>query len=109
MIEIARCPHVQTCLTSDEPHPCRRVVAAQGLGRSGYQLPESWSGRIETAPILFVGSNPSFNPSERFPTKGWADQTIDAFFTTRFDRTLPKVRYWSVVLSIAHALLGEEP
>jgi hypothetical protein len=108
LIEIACCPNVQTCLDSDEPHPCRSVVAAQNLPRSRHQLPEPWSGRIETAPILFVGSNPSFNPSERFPTQRWADQTIEAFFMTRFDRTLPPVRYWSVVRSIARAILGEE-
>jgi hypothetical protein len=109
MIEIARCPHVQRCLTSDAPHECRRVVIAQGLIQTRHQLPEPWSGRIETAPLLFIGSNPSFNRYERFPTKGWANQTIEAFFTTRFEGGLPPVRYWSVVRSIARAILGEEP
>jgi uracil-DNA glycosylase len=112
LIKIARCPNVQRCLASDERHPCRRVVAAQNvpdLPRFPHQLPEPWSGHIETAPILFVGSNPSLDPSERFPTKGWADQRIEAFFTARFDRGLPPVRYWSVVRSIARAILGEEP
>ena len=84
-------PECATALT-DESHPCRRVVAAQlpGLPRSRHQLPEPWNGRIESAPILFVGSNPSFDRSEKFPTKGWADHTIEAFFTTRFDPTYSK-------------------
>ena len=111
LIEIARCPNVRLAL-KDESHPCRRVVAAQNvpdLPRFPHQLPEPWNGRIESAPILFVSSNPSFNPSERFPTMRSADQTIEAFFTTRFDRTYPNVRYWNVVRSIARAILGREP
>ena len=110
LIEIARCPNVQTCFDSGEPNACRRVVAAQGLPRSRHQLPEPWGGHIETAPILFVGSNPSFNDSEKpFPRWGWADDKIEMYFTTRFDSGLPNVRYWRVVRSIAKALLGEEP
>ena len=110
MIEIARCENVRLAL-KDRSHPCRRVVAAQDvpdLPPFPHQLPEPWSGHIETAPILFVGSNPSLNPSERFPTKGWADQRIEAYFTTP-DRLDLNVRYWNVVRSIAKAVLGEEP
>jgi hypothetical protein len=108
LIEIARCPNVRRA-SEDESHPCRSVVAAQGgLGRTGHQLPEPWSGRIERAPILFVGSNPSFNPEEPFPVEEWADDKIEAYFTTP-DRLNLNVRYWNVVRSIAHAILGREP
>lgn len=110
LIEIARCPNVQLA-SKDESHPCRRVVAAQNvpdLPRFPHQLPEPWSGHIERAPLLFVGSNPSLNPSERFPTKGWANEEIEAYFTTP-DRLDLNVRYWNVVRSIARAILGREP
>jgi hypothetical protein len=102
MIEIARCPNVQTCLTSDEPHPCRNVVAAQHLPRSRYHVPEPWNGRIETAPILFVSSNPSFSPSEKFPLVSWADDRIEEFFTTRFDHTEGTARLVEVLGAGAH-------
>ena len=108
LIEIARCPNVRLA-AKDESHPCRRVVAAQGLSRSRHQLPEPWSGRIETAPLLFVGSNPSFNESDRrFPVEGSADEEIEAYFTTP-DRLDLNVRYWNVVRSIASAILERKP
>lgn len=109
LIQIARCPNVQTCFDSGEPHACRSVVAAQDLPRSQHQLPEPWNGRIESAPILFLSSNPSFNSAERFPTERWSDDKIETFFTTRFDRTYPNVHYWTVVRAIARDILGREP
>jgi uracil-DNA glycosylase len=108
LIKIARCENARLA-SEDESHACRRVVAAQsGLGRTGHQLPEPWSGCIETAPLLFVGSNPSFNPHETFPVEEWPDDEIVAYFTTP-DRLDLNVRYWNVVRSIAGALLGREP
>jgi uracil-DNA glycosylase len=109
LIEIARCPNVRLA-SKDESHPCRRVVAAQGLPRSRHQLPEPWGGHIETAPILFVSSNPSFNDSENpFPRWGWADDKIEMYFTTRFDGTFRSVHYWTVVRAIARDVLDREP
>jgi len=61
------------------------VVFVQELGRADFHLPEPWSGRIESTPILFVSSNPSFNRREDFPTVSWDDDRIEAFFTTRFE------------------------
>jgi hypothetical protein len=94
LIEIARCPNVRLAL-KDESHACRTVVAAQDipdLPPFPHQFPEPWSGRIETAPLLFVGSNPSLNPDETFPTKGWSADGIEAYFTTP-DRLDLNVRY----------------
>ncbi len=82
------------------------VVAAQGRKRSDYHLPEPWSGRIEEAPILFVGSNPSFNPNEGFPTAAWRDAEIERFFTTRFEHSNQASHYWRTVRNIATDLLG---
>ena len=79
-------PNVDRCFSApDRSHPCRQVVFAQELGRADFHLPEPWSGRIESAPNLFVSSNPSFNPREDFPTVSWDDDRIEAFFTTRFE------------------------
>lgn len=108
LIEIARCPNVRLA-SEDESHPCRSIVAAQDVPRSRHQLPEPWNGRIESAPILFVSSNPSLNSSERFPVERWSDDKIETFFTTRFDRRYPNVHYWTVVRAIARDVLGREP
>jgi hypothetical protein len=107
--EIARCPNVQQCLGTASPHPCQKVVHAQELRVAAHQLPEPWNGRIETAPILFVSSNPSFNPREQFPNLSWGDEQIATFFTTRFDHSDQSSHFWRVVRRIAEALLGRPP
>lgn len=110
LTEVARCPNVASCFTHpDHEHPCRRVIAAQQLPRSTYHLPEPWSGRIESAPILFVSSNPSFNPRERFPTESWSDDEIETFFTTRFQHSDQTSHFWRVVRRIAEDILGRAP
>jgi hypothetical protein len=105
LIKVARCPIVSDCLAG-RGHACSPVVAAQGLPPSKHQLPEPWNGKIESAPILFVGSNPSFNRKERFPTSEWSDADIERFFVTRFMDSYPPVQYWRVVRAIASDLLG---
>jgi hypothetical protein len=107
LIEIARCPNVGLAYGS---HPCRSVVAAQyRRGRTGHHLPEPWTGHIEKAPVLFVGSNPSFSPDdETYPVEQWSDDKIAAYFTTP-DRLDLNVRYWNVVRSIARSILDREP
>jgi hypothetical protein len=106
LLKVARCPIVSDCLAGSR-HACSTVVAAQGLPPSRHQLPEPWNGRIESAPILFVGSNPGFNPREKpFPTSKWDNADIERFFVTRFERTDQSAHYWSVVRGIASDLLG---
>lgn len=62
---IARCPNVQPCLEARRTnHPCYDIVnhqvAVWGVtSYADFQLPEPWTGQIDRAPILFVGSNPS--------------------------------------------------
>ncbi len=48
-------------------------------------MPEPWSGRIETAPILFLSSNPSITGVELAPTQSWSDDEILDFYASRFD------------------------
>jgi hypothetical protein len=67
--EIAHCPVMVRSLKGDT-HPCSKVVLEQWpdaipferrLYRWPFQhlLPEPWTGHIETAPLLFVASNPA--------------------------------------------------
>lgn len=117
LIEVARCPIVSQCLAGDR-HACSSVVAAQEQfvekwgGPPGFkhQLPEPWRGHIESARILFVGSNPSFNPwDEEFPTSESSDAEIRRYFVDGFEQAFdPSVRYWRMVGVIARALLGPE-
>lgn len=83
MRDIARCPGV----TGFER--CRGIVNVQGINGhppdpTAFQLPEPWSGQLETAPILFVASNPGFAPSEEYPRSDWPDALIFDFFRHRF-------------------------
>jgi hypothetical protein len=53
-------------------------------------VPEPWSGNLKTAPILFLGSNPSISTSdlpdykEKYPRWSWTDSEIEDFFSNRF-------------------------
>jgi hypothetical protein len=71
-LEITRCPIVQECLcTDDRGHPCTVVVrhqwpdipAAERRTRwfVEHQVPEPWVGHIDSAPLLYLSSNPSLS------------------------------------------------
>ena len=109
LLEIARCPIAQRCLDGDFGHPCSTVVHAQHVDRDGFHVPEPWNGAIDTAPILFVSWNPSFNPNERFPTPGWADADIVEFFRKRFEHTNQNSQTWKEIRTIATRLLRRTP
>lgn len=85
LLEIARCPEIKNCLSGHSKHPCAKIVRSQETqDPSEFQIPEPWSGRIETAPILFISSNPSISTEEIFPTLRWEDEAIADFFQNRF-------------------------
>lgn len=109
LLEITHCPIVAECLLRNAAHPCGRVVGAQHLPAAEHHRPEPWNGQIETAPLLFVSSNPSFNPREHFPNNGWRDDEIVDFFTTRFKHSDQSSFFWRMVWRIAEALLGRAP
>lgn len=126
LLEIAHCPSVGRCLEADdEAHPCYDVVTAQREFPGKHVLPEPWSGHLETAPILFLSSNPSIAGGELVPRKGWSDDAIVDFYANRFGggrrewirdgvRNLRQdgshrkhaVRFWASVRSRAAELLG---
>lgn len=85
LLEIARCPEIEKCLSEHSTHPCTKIVRSQDIrGPAEFQVPEPWSGRIETAPILFISSNPSISTEEIFPIMDWKDADIVDFFQNRF-------------------------
>ena len=111
LLAITRCPDLGAA-RKDGSHPCAEVVRSQGP--AGRQVPEPWSGRLDTAPILFVGSNPSIAEDGRFPTPSWSERNTVSYFSRRFDehggwvsvQEFNQVRYWTMVRSHANALLG---
>ena len=52
--------------------------------RSTFHRPEPWAGNLSSATIMFLSSNPSFDPHENFPTLDWNDQDAADFFVNRF-------------------------
>lgn len=70
--EIAHCSEMVKCLKGGV-HPCSRVVLEQWSETKDHSkrlyrwplqhlLPEPWTGHIETAPLLFLASNPAGGP-----------------------------------------------
>ncbi len=62
-LEIARCQVIQAVLKG-LPSPCSEVVRFQSRELPDRWLAEPWSGHLERAPILFLGSNPSSGDPE---------------------------------------------
>jgi hypothetical protein len=134
LLEIARCPNVKRCLEDGNgKHPCAQVVAHQGTeSLRDFQLPEPWSGQIESAPIMFLSSNPSIGADldESHPRWLWSGARITDYFTYRFGdpdrpamkppiekgiRSLhadgtygPKIHFWVCVKELARELLLRE-
>ncbi|HVA23764.1 MAG TPA: hypothetical protein VMW62_05160 [Chloroflexota bacterium] len=81
LLDIARCPVAQQCLKG-AASACSTIVATQPADR--FHLPEPWNGDLERAPILFLSSNPSIGPAERYPLSDWDNARIADFFTHRF-------------------------
>lgn len=94
-LAIASCSDVCSAI-KDANHPCHKVVSWQadqfqpGITEViGSQLhrPEPWTGDLEAAKIMFLSSNPSFNPAENFPNwneKEWDDEDVSIFGAERF-------------------------
>ncbi len=94
--ELSECSHALEAAASASL-PCNKVVKWQvgefiKLGKSRKEAvqslhkPEPWAGNLESARILWLGSNPSFSAEEKFPDwmGGWSDEATIDFFTRRF-------------------------
>ena len=83
LVDITRCTIAARCL-ANEPLGCWDLVGSQD-NAAPFQVPEPWSGRIGSAPILFVSSNPSVDHAEMYPNADWDDRRRIDFFEQRFD------------------------
>jgi uracil-DNA glycosylase len=79
LLEIARCPVIERCITDYEyESPCRSIIRHQWPGfspvelrarwRREHHVPVPWVGHLEEAPLLFLSSNPGLG-SKRDPGK----------------------------------------
>jgi uracil-DNA glycosylase len=127
--EIARCANVKAHF-EETPTPdqlrCRDVIATQKAPTlADFQVPEPWCGDIESAPILFVSSNPSIDEqSSAFasdPDSELWDSHVNLFFDQRWsrdgiytvasdgERSTDWVRYWAGARARAAELLRRPP
>lgn len=82
--EIAHCPVTASCKSGHE-HPCSRVVDVQrDAALSRHQVPEPWSGHLEQALVLFIGTSPAIARGEDCAV--WSDPSdeIVGYFEARF-------------------------
>ena len=82
LLRITRWPNLSAART-DALHPCTTIVSLQSGAER--HVPEPWCGHIDTAPILFVSSNPSIFAAEGFPTQSWSSDDTADYFERRFD------------------------
>jgi hypothetical protein len=84
LLEITNCPLVADCRRGHRG-ACSRVVGVQAASAwSEHHLPEPWNGELESAPLLFISSNPAIDPRESYPTPTWSDVERIDFFRDRF-------------------------
>jgi len=119
LISIARCPNLTG--NPDPESPCGSILVAQDqkCGAS-FQVPEPWRGDIVSAPLLFVSSNPSYDPADDNPTSGETDVQLVDYFHRGFPETFPKilnadgtprkqyVRFWVSIRALAAELYSFE-
>ena len=115
LLAITRCPRLKPA-QADIYDPCHRIVCSQPA--DAFQAPEPWRGHIDTAPILFVSSNPSISGNSEFPPESWTDAQITGHYEGCFDRGAAKdvrpitdseynsVSFWREVRGRATEILG---
>lgn len=106
LLEIARCDEIEKVLRKDIP--CAKIIKSQSNYKTAYfQVPEPWSGPLNKAPILFIGSNPSISKNSKCPTRNDNDKYIYDFFTKRLiDKN--SNRYWCAVSGMVEELLPKK-
>lgn len=85
MLNIFYCDEIKKAL-SDNNHPCHKIVQYQSIENPDklFKHPEPWNGFVERAEILFIGSNPSIDFDEIYPTDYWEKKRFMNFITIDF-------------------------
>lgn len=101
LLNISHCDEVKKAIINSN-HPCYSIVSSQNNDLASFQLPEPWNGDIENAIILFLSSNPSFDPNEEYPKATWSDDKIYQFHNDRFSdsyyiKNKTKVTFWNAM------------
>ena len=117
LLAIVHCPEIDQA-RGDAGHPCAGIVGLQQPAQ--FQKPEPWRGHIDTAPILFVSSNPSIRGKEAFPPADWKDQHVINHYQRCFDddgasipghidkATYNSVQFWREVRGRATEIIGRQ-
>jgi hypothetical protein len=92
--EISNCPKRKGAL-SDLKSPCNKVVCNQlevEPNFENFHRPEPWIGRLSSARVLFISSNPGLSidqgpEREIFPIENWSIEDSAEFFVERFNQT----------------------
>lgn len=111
LLAITRCPEIAQA-RGNAGHPCAAIVGLQPPEQ--FQPPEPWRGHIDTAPILFLSSNPSIAENDTFHAASSADAEIIDYYQRSFDpdaghispSAYNSVRFWAAVRQRAAEILG---
>jgi len=80
------------CAYQDPAHPCHHFRWLQaGVSDDSWQLPEPFNGHSANSGIVFLGLNPSYDPSEDVPTIRSSFEQWDGYYRARFDR---EISHW---------------
>jgi len=82
---------ISLCRNRIKNETCSKIVHNQKC--NPLHLPEPWSGDLKNAKILFLGSNPSYNCHEDYPTADTNPDEIIDFFLNRFSKYSTKELY----------------
>lgn len=113
LLAIVRCPEIDRARAEDG-HPCAGIVGLQTA--DAFQAPEPWRGHIDTAPILFLSSNPSIAENDPFRAAASTDAEIIDYYQRSFDRdggqispnAYNSVAFWRGVRARATEILGRD-
>ena len=87
--EITHCPLVKE-IYDGGTNNCHEIVNQQkdaGVSFEKFKGPEAWNGRLDTAKILVISSNPSIGVGEYIPDRSWNMDDVIDFYQNRFDES----------------------
>ena len=91
LLSISHCEEVEKALI-DKNNECHVVVSYQK--KEPRHLPEPWNGNINTAEVLFISSNPSYNAKENFPSPLSDVFSVEKFFLNRLYNSDYRPRFY---------------